>query len=300
MHTSRRQFLTTSLGSVACLAAASAKPRKLSDFDPQVRQLLSTMSLEQKVGQMSQPDQMYLESIDDIEKYHLGSLLSGGDSDPKSGNDLNSWTDLYDHYQARALKIQPRIPLLYGVDAVHGHNNVIGATIFPHNVGLGCTRNAALVERAARVTSEEVRATGIQWAFAPCVTVPQDIRWGRTYEGYSEDPDVVKDLGAAAVRGLQRESLDSPQAVLACAKHFIGDGGTAWGTGNFHRNDGKKYLDQGDTEVNEATLRRIHLPGYIAAVNAGVGSIMPSYSSWNGVKCSANRKLLTDLLKGEL
>jgi beta-glucosidase len=252
------------------------------------------MTLDQKIGQMTQPDQMYLKTLDDIENYHLGSLLSGGDSDPKSGNDLNSWTDLYDHYQSRALHAKPRIPLLYGVDAVHGHNNVLGATIFPHNIGLGCTRNAALVERAARVTSEEVRATGINWAFAPCVAVPQDIRWGRTYEGFSESPDVVKTLGAAAVRGLQRDALDNPLAVLACAKHFAGDGGTTYGTGL------RKGLDQGETRVDEATLRRVHLPGYATTIQEGVASIMPSYSSWNGVKCSGNKRLLTDILKTEM
>ena len=301
MHTSRRQFLSTSLGSVACLAAASAKPRKLSDYDSQVRPLLSSMSLEQKVGQMSQPDQLFLQSLDDIEKYHLGSMLSGGDSDPKSGNDLNSWTDLYDHYQSRALKAKPRIPLLYGVDAVHGHNNVIGATIFPHNIALGCTRNAALIERAARVTAEEVRATGINWAFAPCVTVPQDIRWGRTCEGFSESPDVVKELGAAATRGLQRDSLDHPLAVLACAKHYAGDGGTSWGTGMPDEKTGGRFpLDHGDTRIDEATLKRVHLPGYVTTIQEGVASIMPSYSSWNGVKCSANHRLLTGILKNEM
>ena len=269
-------------------------------FDARARALLAQMTLEEKAGQMAQPDFSFLRTPEDLAKYSIGSVLSGGDSDPPSGNDLVAWTDLYDGLQSAAMKSRLRIPILYGVDAVHGHNNVLGAVVFPHNIALGCTRNPDLVERAARITAEEVRATGIQWAFAPCVTVPQDIRWGRTYEGYSEDPGVVKELGAAAVNGLQRESLDAPLAVLACAKHFIGDGGTAWGTGNFHRNDGKKYLDQGDTQVDEATLRRIHLPGYIAAVNAGVGSIMPSYSSWNGVKCSANRRLLADLLKGEL
>jgi beta-glucosidase len=119
------------------------------------------------------------------------------------------------------------IPLLYGVDAVHGHNNVIGATIFPHNIALGCTRSSELVEKAARIAAEEVRATGMNWAFCPCVTVPQDIRWGRIYEGFSQDPDIVKVLGLAAVKGLQRDSLADPLAAAGCAKHFIGDGGTA-------------------------------------------------------------------------
>ncbi len=258
------------------------------------------MTLDEKIGQMTQADQKFLKSVDDIETYHLGSLLSGGDSDPKSGNDLVSWTDLYDNYQKRALSTRLRIPLLYGIDAVHGHNNVLGATIFPHNIGLGCTRNADLVEKAARVTAEEVRATGIHWAFAPCLTVPQDIRWGRTYEGYSESPDVVRLLSAAAVRGLQGSRLDHPLSVLACTKHFAGDGGTTFGTGMPKRGGEHYPLDRGDTRVDEATLRKIHIAGYLPTFQAGVKSMMPSYSSWNGVKCSGNKHLLTDILKNEL
>jgi beta-glucosidase len=232
----------------------------------------------------------------DIEKYAVGSVLSGGSSDPKEGNSLQAWTDLYDHIQAHTGKTRLKIPLLYGVDAVHGHNNVLGAVIFPQNIGLGCTRNPALVEKIERITAEEVRATGIQWAFAPCVTVPQDIRWGRTYEGFSEDPQIVQQLGEAATRGMQGPDLANPLAVLACAKHFIGDGGTTFGTGT-GRTHGN---DQGNTQVDEATLRRIHLPGYISAIRAGVGTIMPSYSSWNGVKASASKRLLTEILKQEL
>jgi beta-glucosidase len=317
MSTTRRQFLARSLGAIGttlvprelldALPPTPIEPGRapegprLSSFDPEVRKLLSTLTLEEKVGQMTQPDQMFLESLDHIETYHLGSLLSGGDSDPKSGNDLNSWTDLYDRYQSRAQKVQPRIPLLYGIDAVHGHNNVIGATMFPQNIGLGATRNAELVEKAARVTAEEVRATGINWAFGPCVTAPQDVRWGRSYEGYSESPDVVKLLGAAAVRGLQGSSLSDPLSVVACAKHFAGDGGTIFGTG-LPRGKGFTHLglDQGDTRLSNADFRRIHLQGYVSAVAAGVATLMPSCSSWNSVKCSASRVLMTEILKEEM
>ena len=302
MPTSRRHFLAGSVSAtlIARAMAAPGKPQHFSKYDPQVKNLLSRMTLDEKIGQMTQPDQMYLKSVDDIDKYHLGSLLSGGDSDPKSGNDLKSWTDLYDGYQARALKTRLRIPLVYGVDAVHGHNNVIGATIFPHNIGLGCTRDAKLVENAARITAEEVKATGINWAFAPCVAVPQDIRWGRTYEGFSESPDVVKVLGEAAARGLQRgTSLDHPLGVLACSKHFAGDGGTTFGTGQPKGSKDRYPLDQGDSRLDEVTLRRIHMQGYITTVQAGVGSIMPSYSSWNGEKCSGNKRLLQEILKDE-
>jgi beta-glucosidase len=300
--TSRRRFLSACsiapfVGSVDLPAAVA--PAGLTQFDPQISRLLATMTLDEKIGQMAQPDQQYLKDPGDVAKYFLGSLLSGGDSDPKAGNSLTAWTDLCDGYQKSALTTRLRIPLLYGIDAVHGYNNVIGATVFPHNIGLGCSRNASLVERAARITSEEVRATGANWAFAPCVAVPQDIRWGRTYEGFSESPDVVKVLGEAAVRGFQRASLDDPAAVLACSKHFAGDGGTAWGSGNAMKAGARKMLDQGDTRVDEATLRRIHLPGYVTTVKAGVGSIMPSYSSWNGVRSSGSEKLLTGVLKNE-
>jgi len=235
----------------------------------------------------------------DIEKYSLGSLLCGGSSDPKAGNSLEAWTDLYDGFQRQALKTRLAIPILFGVDAVHGHNNVLNAVVFPHNIGLGCTRNPALVERAARVTAEEVRATGFNWAFAPCIAVPRDERWGRTYEGFGETPDLAQSLGAAAIRGLQQRDLNDRLAVLACAKHFVGDGGTSMGTGQMNRAQ-KHLLDQGDTRLSEAELRRIHLPGYRSAIAAGVGSIMVSYSSWNGLKSSASKRLLTEILKQEM
>ncbi len=275
--------------------SAASNPKPLSSFDPQVKELLSKMTLDEKIGQMTQPEQSALKDPADIENYFVGSLLSGGDSDPKEGNSLQAWTDLYDRLQKHTQKTRLKIPILYGIDAVHGHNNVLGAVIFPHNVGLGCTRNPALVEKVERITAEEIRATGIQWAFGPCVTVPQDIRWGRTYEGFSEDPALVRELGAAAVRGFQGLDLSDPLAVVASAKHYVGDGGTAYGSTSSGRG-----LDQGDTRVDEATLRRIHLQGYISAIQAGVGTIMPSYSSWNGVKCSASKQLMTDILKDEL
>jgi len=270
-------------------------PIRLSTLDPQVKSLLARMTLEEKIGQMTQPDQEYIKDLSDVEKYFIGSVLSGGGSDPKEGNSLQAWTDLYDRVQQRTQNTRLKIPLLYGVDAVHGHNNVAGAVVFPHNIGLGAARSAALVEKVERITAAEVRATGIQWAFAPCVTVPRDERWGRTYEGFSENPQLVQELGKAAVRGFQGSDLFSPLSVVACAKHYVGDGGTVWGSGPQGAG-----LDQGDARMEEAELRRIHLPGYISAVNAGVGSIMPSFSSWNGVKCSASRRLLTEILKQEL
>jgi beta-glucosidase len=250
---------------------------------------------------MTQAEQHQLQDEKDVETYFLGSILSGGNSDPKT-NSLVDWTDLYDRLQSRALRTRLRIPILYGVDAVHGHNNVLGAVVFPHNIGLGATRDAKLVEEISRVTAAEVRATGIQWTFAPCVAVVRDERWGRTYESFSEDPQLVATLGEAAVRGLQGTSLDDPLRVLGCAKHFVGDGGTAWGTGmpSGDAPGGRFPLDQGDVRLSEAELRRLHLPGYLTAIAAGVGTIMPSYSSWNGEKASGSKRLLTDILKGEL
>lgn len=277
--------------------ASATQTKSLSSFDGEVQKLLSQMTLEEKIGQMTQAEQDAVRDKDDIEKYFLGSILSGGSSDPKDGNSLAAWTDLYDSLQTKALKTRLAIPILYGIDAVHGHNNVLGATLFPHNIGLGCTRNPQLVEQAARVTAAEVRATGIQWTFAPCVTVPRDERWGRTYEGYGEAPELARTLGEAAVHGFQRDDLSNPLSILACAKHFVGDGGTLIGTGGFRQ---LRRLDQGDTRMSEKELREIHMQGYVSTVKAGVGSIMPSYSSWNGVKMSANKHLLTDVLKNEL
>lgn len=276
-----------------CLNLCQA--RSLSSYDPQVNKLLAQMTLDEKIGQMIQAESTGLIKPSDIETYYLGSILSSGDADPPSGNTLEYWTDVYDQLQKRTQYTRLKIPLLYGVDAVHGHNNVLGAVIFPHNIGLGCTRNPDLVKEIARITAREVRATGIQWTFAPCIAVPQDERWGRTYEGFSENPDLCALLGAAAIQGLQGKDLRSPYSVLACAKHYVGDGGTQFGTSK----DGRG-LDQGDVRVDEETLRRIHLAPYLSAIQAGVGSIMPSYSSWNGLKCSANKYLLTNVLKGEL
>ncbi|HYK87997.1 MAG TPA: glycoside hydrolase family 3 N-terminal domain-containing protein [Acidobacteriota bacterium] len=279
-------------------SAGSAGPTRLSSYDGRVREILSKMTLDEKVGQMTQPDQLFLKDASNIQKYYLGSVLSGGDSDPKAGNSLEAWTEMVDKYQAEALKTRLAIPLLYGVDAVHGHNNVLNAVIFPHNIGLGCTRNPQLIEKAARITAEEVRATGINWTFAPCVTVPRDERWGRTYEGFGESPELAGSLGVAAVRGFQGVDLSNPLNVLACSKHYVGDGGTLFGTGAPRGKE--RLLDQGDVRLDEKTLREIHFAGYISTVKAGVGTIMPSYSSWNGQKCSASRRLMTEILKDEM
>ena len=308
MTINRRKFLEVSALTLAGSMVASARMREpqkrrgassLKANDAKAHSLLSQMTLEEKVGQMIQANQASLKDPSDVEKLFLGSLLSGGSSDPKTGNGVVDWTDHYDSLQSRTQHTRLRIPILYGIDAVHGHSNVLGATLFPHNIGLGCTRNPQLVERAARITAVETRATGINWTFAPCVTVPRDERWGRTYEGFGEDPELARTLGEAAVRGYQGNDLGDPLSLLACAKHFIGDGGTKYGTGRKLR-DNLQILDRGNVILSEAELRRIHLPGYITAIKAGVGTIMPSYSSWNRVKCSGSKRLLTEILKDEL
>ena len=271
------------------LTAAGHAAPLFSEHDHQVEALLARMTLDEKIGQMVQVDSGALPDPAAVQTYALGSVLSGGNSDPAAGNTAPNWLEFVTTFQNQALHTRLQIPLLYGIDAVHGHNNIDGAVIFPHDVGLGATRDAGLVERAERVTAEEVAGTGIRWAFSPCIAVPQNPRWGRTYEGYSDHPALVSEFAVAAVHGFQGQKLSAdPAAVVACAKHFLGDGGTTDG------------LDQGNTVCDEATLRRLYLPPYRAAVQAGVGTIMVSYSSWNGLKMHGNRHLLTDVLKGEL
>ena len=282
-------FLTILLCVSLLCGRLSADAQNFSQNDTKVQALLAQMTLDEKIGQMVQADSGVLVNKGDVAKYYLGSVLSGGSSDPAAGNSPQAWLDEVNGFKAEALQTRLKIPLIYGIDAVHGHNNIEGAVIFPHHIGMGATHDPELVKRAEQVTAAEVAGTGIRWAFAPCIAVPQDERWGRTYEGYSDQPDLVAELGAASIKGFQGDQLSAdPLSVLACAKHFVGDGGTHGGK------------DQGDTECDEATLRRLYLPPYAAAIKAGVGSIMVSYSSWNGAKMHGNKYLLTDVLKGEL
>ncbi|MEO0529543.1 MAG: glycoside hydrolase family 3 N-terminal domain-containing protein [Planctomycetota bacterium] len=286
---------------VAVPAARAEESAGLSRFDSQVEPLIAQMTLAEKIGQMTQAELSAIPDLDLIAELGFGSILSGGNSDPAEGNSRKAWTETYDKCQRAALKSRLGIPLLYGIDAVHGHSNVEGAVIFPHNIGLGCADDVELIEKINRLTALEVRATGIQWTFAPCVTVPRDDRWGRTYEGFSEDPERVTRLGAAAVRGLQGADLSNPESVLACAKHWVGDGGTSAAVRESQFLEGVGIrLDQGDTQCDLETLRRVHMAPYPACIAEGVGSIMPSYSSWNGVKCTGSHQLLTEILKEEL
>ena len=285
--------ITISLFTLVLFGCSDAKTEKLIADTEFVETLMSDMTLKEKIGQMTQVDRQFLNDISDISKYGFGSLLSGGGSTPAT-NEPKAWADMYDSYQREALKTRLKIPLIYGIDAVHGHNNVVGATIFPHNIGLGATRDAALVESVARATALEVAATGMDWDFAPCLAVPDDYRWGRTYEGFSEDTDLVSQLGGAAVRGYQSTDISNPQSVLACAKHFIGDGGTTFGTGL------NNLIDRGNLAISEEELRKRHLPPFQKAIDEGVATFMAAYNTWNDVKCHANKFLLTDLLKDEL
>lgn len=249
--------------------------------------LLARLTLAQKLGQMIQAERAST-TPEDVQRYHLGSVLSGGGSVP-GDNRLADWVAMHDAYWIASMSTDEGrvpIPVLYAIDAVHGNANVLGATVFPHNIGLGAARDPDLVERIARATAAEVLATGLDWTFAPTLAVAQNIRWGRTYESFSEDPAVVTSYAAGYVRGLQG-ALDE-NGVIACAKHFIGDGGTTGG------------VDQGNSVLSEAELQHIHLAPYRPALDAGVLTVMASFNSVNGEKCHGSRALLTDLLKGTL
>ena len=247
--------------------------------------LLARMSLDEKLGQMTQAERASVTNAQ-ITQFRIGSVLSGGGSAPAPNNPA-SWANMIDGMQNAALATPWQIPLIYGADAVHGHNNVVGATIFPHNIGLGAARDPALMEAIGRAVAEEVTGTGVRWNFAPCVCVARNDRWGRTYESYGEKPEIGNSY-ATFVTGLQGASLGGPASVLATAKHYVGDGGTTNGT------------DQGNAQISESELRAIHLPPFQAAVARGVGSIMVSFSSWNGQKLHGHEYLLNTVLKTEL
>ncbi|MGW7521067.1 glycoside hydrolase family 3 protein [Streptomyces sp. NPDC054796] len=274
-------------------ATAAARPGAGADYRDarlpvaeRVEDLLSRMTLDDKIGQMTQAERGSLTEQSDLATYRLGSVLSGGGSTPATNNPA-AWADMYDSFQRTALSTPLGIPMIYGVDAVHGHGNVKGATVFPHNIGLGATRDPGLVREVGRVTAAEVAGTGIDWNFAPCLCVARDDRWGRTYESFGEVPQLATAM-TSEISGMQGRSLDAPGSVMATAKHYLGDGGTTGGD------------DQGNTELSEAELRAVHLPPFKEAVRRDVGSVMVSFSSWNDVKMHGHRYLLTDVLKKEL
>ncbi|KAL6575175.1 hypothetical protein OROMI_012460 [Orobanche minor] len=283
------------------ISLSNAKPsniykdptRPVSD---RVTNLLSIMTLEEKIGQMTQIERS-VASSKVMKKYYIGSVLSGGGSVPIEKASPETWIDMVNDLQKGSLSTRLGIPMLYGIDAVHGQNNVYRATIFPHNVGLGATRDPELVKRIGAATALEVRATGIPYAFAPCIAVCRDPRWGRCYESYSEDTKVVREM-TEIISGLQGQiPFNSSEGVpfvagqtnvLACAKHFVGDGGTT------------KGINEDNTVATWRDLKSIHMPAYIDSISKGVGTVMISYSSWNGVKMHTNHHLITDYLKNTL
>jgi len=271
-------------------AAAPSAPARYGDptlsVAERVADLMSRLTLDQKIGQMTQVDWVFLKSRSDLAKYAIGSVFSGGDSAPRP-NTPAQWADLHDELQGIALSADPGIPLLIGLDAVHGNSKVVGATIFPHNVGLGATRNPALVRKTGEITAAEMVAVGAKWNFAPTLAVVLDERWGRTYEGFGEETGLVASM-TEIVSGLQGKQLSDPNSVLATAKHYIGDGATQGGK------------DQGDTKVSLAEIRSLLLPPYVSALEKGAASVMVSFSSVDGVKMHGHKPLITDLLKGEL
>ena len=285
--------LTAALARTSAVAqeAAPAYLDVEQSVEARVADLLARMTLEEKIGQMTLIENRSIDPAG-VRRHAVGGVLSGGGGYPVEGNTAEAWAAMVHAYQAAALDSRLAIPILYGVDAVHGHASVAGAVVFPHNVGLGAAANPDLVEEISRITASEMIATGIYWNYAPVLAVPQDIRWGRTYEGYSEDTELVTRLALAAMRGLQGDDLAAPDTVLATPKHFVGDGGTIFGTSPLP--DG--LLDRGDTVGDEATLREVHLTPFVELVQAEARSVMVSFSSWNGVPMHGHTELLREVM----
>ena len=265
-------------------------------LEQRISKLMARMTLEEKVGQMIQAEIKYA-TPEDVKQYHLGGILNGGGTYPNNDKyaTAQDWLKMANTYYEASTDTSDGgvgIPVIWGSDAVHGHNNVIGATLFPHNIGLGATHDPELIRRIGQATAEEVAVTGINWTFAPTVAVARDDRWGRTFESYSEDPRIVGEYARAMVEGIQgvagSDSFLDGHHLVSATKHFIGDGGTLEG------------IDRGDTQVSEAELARIHAAGYVAALQSGVQTVMASFNSWNGRRLHGNYHLLTDVLKGEL
>lgn len=284
-----------------CLVAmAEAEHLRYKDpkqpLNTRIKDLVDRMTLEEKIGQMVQIDRS-VASADVMKKYYIGSILSGGGSVPKPEATAKDWVDMINEFQKGALSTRLGIPMIYGIDAVHGNNNVYKATIFPHNVGLGATRDPQLVKKIGDATALEARATGIPYVFAPCIAVCRDPRWGRCYESYSEDHKIVQSM-TELIPGLQGDLpanwskgvpyVGGSKKVAACAKHFVGDGGTT------------KGINENNTVTTRHELLSIHMPAYYNSIIKGVSTIMVSYSSWNGEKMHANRDLITGFLKNTL
>ncbi len=275
----------------------SIKPLPLDPaIEKKIDELLPMLTLEQKVGQVIQADNASI-TPEELKKYRLGSILSGGNSapGPKPYADTKAWLEMADKYYNASIDpegVEVAIPSIWGIDAVHGHANLTGAIIFPHNIGLGAMNNPDLIEKIAEVTAFELTVSGHDWTFAPTLAVPQDLRWGRSYEGFSERPEIVKAYGDRIVKGLQGEfgkpGFMGEGRVISSAKHFLADGATT------------KGADQGDAEISEKELRDTHAAGYYSAIPAGVQTVMASFSSWKGRKLHGDKELLTDVLKNQM
>ena len=257
------------------------------DIELQITALLARMNLDQKAGQIVQAERQFI-SPREVREFHIGSVLSGGGSVPGENKPVD-WVQMNDAYWEASMEADDThlaIPIMYGIDAIHGNTNVLGAVVFPHNIGLGATGDPDLIERIAAATAREIAATGVDWTFAPTLAVARNDHWGRTYESYSENPQIIAEYSPRFVNGLQGEFGE--ENVIACVKHWVGDGGTEHG------------IDQGETAISEEELRRIHMTPYRTAIEAGVLTVMASLNSWNQVKCHGHRVLLTDILKEEL
>lgn len=305
--------LPSAVAAQPALAAPPAPPANAPYLNPRlpvskrVDDLLRRMTLEEKVGQMTQAERGAVdENRDQITELKLGSILSGGGSVP-ADNTPEGWADMVDAYQSKALATRLRIPLIYGIDSVHGHGNLVGATVFPHNIGMGATRNPGLVREQQKITAKETRATGPQWIFGPCVCVVRDLRWGRSYEAYGEAPGLVAEMetGIEGFQGRRPGDMKRPEHVLATVKHYAGDGDTVFGSSTTEG----YTLDQGVTVTDRRTFMKVNVAPYVTAVKKyRVGSVMPSFSSvdWkedgvgNPVKMHAHKELLTGVLKGKI
>ena len=276
---------------------ASLEPLPLDpNIEDQIDEILPKLTLEQKVGQVIQGDTGSL-TPEDVKKYRLGSVLSGGNSapGPLPYAETKAWLEMADKYFNASIDdegVEIAIPIIWGIDAVHGHANLKGSIIFPHNIGLGAMNNPDLIEEIASITAHELTVSGHDWTFAPTLAVPQDLRWGRSYEGFSENPDIVKSYGDRIVIGLQgqfgSEDFMGNGKVISSAKHFLADGATENG------------VDQGDALISEEELSQVHAAGYYSSIPAGVQTIMASFSSWQGRKLHGDKELLTDVLKGKM
>ena len=266
------------------------------DIESQIDEMLPKLTLEQKVGQVIQGDSDSV-TPEEVKEYRLGSVLSGGNSapGPLPYAETKNWLEMADKYYNASIDnegVEIAIPIIWGIDAVHGHANLKGAIIFPHNIGLGAMNNPDLIEQIAGVTAHELTISGHDWTFAPTLAVPRDLRWGRSYEGFSEDPDIVQSYGGRIVIGLQgkfgSDDFMSDGKVISSAKHFLADGATQNGA------------DQGDALISEDELSKVHAAGYYSAIPAGVQTVMASFSSWQGRKLHGDKELLTNVLKGKM